>query len=143
MYPWRPAIHQMRHCVRGFSSTSGYALLHEQACLLSTADMALSEGGGCRAPGLQVDGPAPDVEQRKQAMLRQYIEQQMGGSEKAELAQLLQLHGVVVKGGAQQAQELLDALMAWKKGSMGREATGGTNGSSMSGIVKPPAGDNS
>ncbi|KAL6757046.1 hypothetical protein V8C86DRAFT_2632569, partial [Haematococcus lacustris] len=118
MYPWRPAIHQMRHCVRGFSSTSG-------------------------APGLQVDGPAPDVEQRKQAMLRQYIEQQMGGSEKAELAQLLQLHGVVVKGGAQQAQELLDALMAWKKGSMGREATGGTNGSSMSGIVKPPAGDNS
>lgn len=36
---------------------------------------------------------------------------QMGGEDRAQLAQILQSHGVVVKGGQEQAIALLEALL--------------------------------
>lgn len=47
-----------------------------------------------------------DVEARK-ASWQQIVQ----GQDRSQLAQLLQTHGVLVKGGQQQAAELLDALL--------------------------------
>jgi hypothetical protein len=46
------------------------------------------------------------VEARKRSAVNQYL-----AGERAVLAQLLQAHGVLVKGGQEQAQQLLEALL--------------------------------
>lgn len=61
---------------------------------------------------------APDgVEQRKQAALKAFVEQQLGGEDNAELAELLAKHGVVIKGGQEQALQLMEALQVRATGS--------------------------
>ncbi|GFR42153.1 hypothetical protein Agub_g3005 [Astrephomene gubernaculifera] len=73
-----------------------------------------------RAERMEVgsDESPEELEARKRRALQSYLEQQLGGGEpdRASLAVLLQRHGVVVRGGQQQALELMSALMAWKRG---------------------------
>ncbi len=55
---------------------------------------------------------ATAVQARKAAALGAEVARQLGGNDdRAGLAQLLQRHGVVVKGGREEAIALLDALM--------------------------------
>mmetsp|Transcript_26119 Transcript_26119/g.57078 ORF Transcript_26119/g.57078 Transcript_26119/m.57078 type:complete len:113 (+) Transcript_26119:39-377(+) len=56
------------------------------------------------------------VAERKRQAVKSYMATQLG-EDKAALAQLLQRHGVVVKGGPAEAQALLDALLVWKRSS--------------------------
>lgn len=58
-----------------------------------------------------------DLEERKQRALRQHALDTGLGTGKAELARLLAEHGVICKGGPEDARKLLDALMKWKEGS--------------------------
>ncbi|GAX83125.1 hypothetical protein CEUSTIGMA_g10551.t1 [Chlamydomonas eustigma] len=56
---------------------------------------------------------AADVEERKRSIVKAFMSAQLG-DEKAHLAQLLQQHGVLVKGGAEEGRKLLEALIEWK-----------------------------
>lgn len=77
------------------------------------------QGFNSSAPALDGEEDKQAVEERKHRAVKAYLERQLanGDQEKAVLAQLLQQHSVLVKGGPQEASLLMDALMAWRAGS--------------------------
>lgn len=71
---------------------------------------------GLKAASGEQDGLPGDKEelQRRQgAALRRWLEGRLG-VEKAALVRLLASHGAVCKGGPEEAQKLVDALLLWK-----------------------------
>jgi hypothetical protein len=58
-------------------------------------------------------GDKEELQKRQSAALRRWLEDRLG-AEKASLVRLLASHGAVCKGGAEEAQKLVDALLVWK-----------------------------
>ncbi|KAG2494652.1 hypothetical protein HYH03_007168 [Edaphochlamys debaryana] len=60
-----------------------------------------------------------DLDARKRRIVKEFVDKQLGGAgdpDRGALAALLASHGVVVRGGREQAAALMDALAAWKRG---------------------------
>jgi len=71
------------------------------------------------APEAEEGGPGKltleELKARQSRSVQAWLDKQVG-AEKLHLAKLLQQHGVIVRGGQEQGQKLMEALLAWKQG---------------------------
>ncbi|KAL3151852.1 hypothetical protein ABBQ38_012817 [Trebouxia sp. C0009 RCD-2024] len=95
----------------GASEKTG--ILHEQGVLErelpDLKDVVQDEG-----PGAGRSSTEDELKQRKSSVVRAWMETQVG-ADKVEVAQILKDHGALVRGGPEQGQKLMEALVAWKR----------------------------